>query len=102
MLPPLLAVQVSVIQQPVAGRSGNAYVQISSNRDQAEAAGAFRSLQAAYPNVLGDQQAFVRRADLGSKGTFYRTQIGPFSAGQADRLCNNLKAAGGQCFLQFD
>jgi len=42
----------------------------------------------------------IKRADLGSKGVYYRAQIGPFSSEQARRECDNLKAAGGQCFVQ--
>ena len=43
----------------------------------------------------------VRRADLGAKGIYYRTMVGPFvSAQQANELCSNLKAAGGTCIVE--
>ena len=79
-----------------------AYVQVSSQKSEAEAQAAFRAMQAAYPNVLASRHAVIRRADLGSKGIYYRAQIGPVSVQQADRLCNDLKAVGGQCFLQYN
>ncbi|MGE3150367.1 MAG: SPOR domain-containing protein [Pseudorhodoplanes sp.] len=78
-----------------------AYVQVSSQRTEAEARNSYRSLQSKYPSVLGDRQAVFRRADLGSKGTFYRAQIGPFrTADQAADFCNALRSAGGQCIIQ--
>jgi cell division septation protein DedD len=49
----------------------------------------------------GGREPMVRRADLGAKGVYYRTMVGPFvSAEQATELCSNLKAAGGSCIVQ--
>ena len=46
-------------------------------------------------------ETVIRRADLGSKGVYYRAQVGPFgTAEDANQLCSNLKAAGGQCIVQ--
>jgi cell division septation protein DedD len=76
-------------------------VQLSSQRSEAEAQAAFRSLQAKYPNVLGGRQAVVRRAELGERGVFFRAMVGPFaSRDQASQLCGSLKAAGGDCIVQ--
>jgi hypothetical protein len=81
--------------------STGAYVQLSSQKSEAEAQASFRSLQAKFPKVLGDRQPLVRRADLGPKGVYYRAMVGPFaSAGEADRFCGDLKASGGQCLVQ--
>jgi cell division septation protein DedD len=75
-------------------------VQVSSQRSEAEASAAYRTLQSRYPNVLGGRSSFVRRADLGSRGIYYRTMVGPFAtAEEAAQLCTSLKAAGGQCIL---
>ncbi len=82
--------------------AGGAYVQVSSQRSESEAQTAFRSLQSEFPSVLGSRRAVIRRADLGGRGIYYRAQIGPFSAEQADRVCSNLRAAGGQCFIQYN
>lgn len=80
---------------------GGYLVQVSSQRSESDAQASFRSLQAKYPNQLGSRQAFVKRADLGEKGTYYRSMIGPFgSAEEAGQLCGDLKAAGGQCIIQ--
>src|SRR6516164_1139009 len=82
--------------------SGGSYaVQVSSHRSEQEAQSSFRALQAKYPNLLGGRQPIIRRADLGAKGIYYRTMVGPFdSADQATGLCTNLKAAGGSCLVQ--
>jgi hypothetical protein len=77
------------------------YVQLSSQRSEAEAQASFHSLQAKFPQQLGDREPLVRRADLGAKGIYYRAMVGPFgSPGEADQFCSNLKAAGGQCLVQ--
>jgi hypothetical protein len=75
-------------------------VQLSSQKTEAEAQSAFRSLQTKFPSELGGLQPVVRRADLGSKGVFYRTMVGPFaSAQEASQFCASYKAAGGQCVV---
>jgi sporulation related protein len=75
-------------------------VQLSSQKSEAEAQSSFRSLQAKFPNELTGLQPIIRRADLGSKGVFYRTMVGPFaSAHEAGQFCANYKAAGGQCVV---
>jgi hypothetical protein len=85
---------------PVATGGGYA-VQVSSQRSEEEAQSSFRDLQAKYPDLLGGRTPIIRRADLGAKGIFFRTMVGPFaSADQATELCSNLKAAGGSCIVQ--
>jgi hypothetical protein len=81
--------------------SGGYVVQISSQRSEADAQASFRSLQSKYPRELGDREPIVRRADLGPKGIYYRALVGPFgTAADADQLCSDLKADGGQCIVQ--
>jgi cell division septation protein DedD len=80
--------------------SGGFLVQLSSQKTEAEASASFRSLQAKFPNELGGRRPVIRRADLGSKGVFYRTMVGPFASGQeANEFCANYKAAGGHCVV---
>ena len=75
-------------------------VQLSSQKTEAEAAASFRSLQAKFPDQLSDRSPIIRRVDLGSKGVFYRTMVGPFATGQeASQFCATYKAAGGQCVV---
>src|SRR5262249_8246310 len=65
--------------------AGGFVVQLSSQKSEAEAQSSFRSLQAKFPNELGDLQPIIRRADLGSKGGFYRTPLAPFTSPHAPR-----------------
>ena len=75
-------------------------VQVASQRSEADAKTSYRTLQSKYPNVLGGRESFVRRADLGAKGVYYRAMVGPFATGeQAVQFCTSLKAAGGQCII---
>jgi len=84
---------------PSAG--GSYAVQVSSQRSEAEAQTSFRALQAKFPGQLGGQQPMVRRADLGTKGVYYRALVGPYaSMEQAAGVCSSLKAAGGSCIVQ--
>lgn len=90
-------------QAPAAASSGGpgSYVQVSSQRSEAEAQSAFRSLQAKFPDQLGGREPYIHRVDLGAKGTYYRAMVGPFAnANEASQLCSSLKAAGGQCLIQ--
>jgi hypothetical protein len=86
---------------PATSGTGQYAVQISSQRSEAEAQAAFRALQAKYPAQLGNRQPLIRRADLGSKGIYYRALVGPFANGSdATALCQSLKSAGGSCLIQ--
>jgi hypothetical protein len=83
-----------------ASSSGSYAVQVSSQRSEAEAQAAFRSLQGKYPSQLGGKQVVVRQVDLGDKGVYYRAMIPSASGGEATELCTSLKAAGGSCIIQ--
>jgi hypothetical protein len=86
--------------EPTTGSTGGFVVQLSSQKSEGEAQSSFRSLQAKFPNELGGRQPIVRRADLGSKGVFFRTMVGPFaSAQEASQFCTSYKSAGGQCIV---
>ena len=82
--------------------SGGAYaVQLTSERSAAEAHASFRALRAKFPNQLGGREPIVRRTDLGAKGIYYRTMVGPFaSMEKAAGMCRTLKAAGCNCLVQ--
>ncbi len=86
---------------PASTGGAGSFVQISSQRSEADAQAAFRGLQAKFPTQLGGRQASVHKVDLGAKGTYYRAMVGPFAnANEAAELCSSLKAAGGQCLIQ--
>ena len=88
--------------QPAApAASGGYLVQVSSQKNEADAQASYRSLQNKFPSVLGPHSSLVKRVDLGEKGVYYRAYAGPFgSSEEAVQVCNSLKSAGGQCLIQ--
>ena len=63
---------------------------------EVEARAAYRTLQQHYPNILGGRDPVLRPANDGDGG-YYRVEVGPLTAAQADQLCGSLRAAGGRC-----
>lgn len=87
------------VQTPMP--AGSYVVQVASQKTEQEAQAAWQQVQSRYASVLGGQQAQIRRANLGERGTFYRAQLGPFNdRARASEICENLKAAGGECIIQ--
>jgi hypothetical protein len=86
---------------PGEGSSG-LYAELASQRSEAEARLAFHALQVKYQTVLGGRDAVIRRSDDRDQGAYYRVEIGPLSPDQADGLCGNIKAAGGQCVPRYE
>ena len=83
------------------GGSGGYLVQVSSQKNEADAHASYRALQSKFPAVLGSRAPVIKRADLGDKGVYYRAMVGPFgSSDEASQFCGSLKTAGGQCVVQ--
>jgi SPOR domain len=95
---------VQIAPQAASGSSagsGGYLVQVSSQRNEADAQASYRALQGKFPSVLGSHSPVIKRADLGEKGVYYRAMVGPFgSSDEASKFCGNLKSAGGQCVVQ--
>ena len=87
---------------PSSGGGGAGYlVQVSSQRNEADAQASYRALQSKFPTVLGSRAPLIKRADLGEKGVYYRAMVGPFGTpDEASQFCSSLKNAGGQCVVQ--
>jgi hypothetical protein len=87
--------------QPAPSASGGYVVQISSQRSEADARASFKALQSKFPSSLSSRSPLIKRADLGSRGVYYRAMVGPFaSSEEASHFCGGLKASGGQCVVQ--
>jgi hypothetical protein len=88
--------------QTAPAANGSGYlVQVSSQKNEADAQASFKALQSKFPNVLGSKSPVIKRADLGEKGVYYRAMVGPFgSPDEASQFCGSLKTAGGQCVVQ--
>ena len=101
--PPAASAARSAPARVAAAPAGNGsyLVQVSSQRSEADAQAAFRSIKSKYSGVLGESQLVIRRAELAGKGTYYRAMVGPFTTrDQAIQLCSSLKSAGGDCVVQ--
>ena len=75
-------------------------VQLMSSANKSAIESSWSGLLRKY-SVLQGETHEVEAADLGSKGVFYRLKAGGYSTkAQADKLCNDLKALGGSCFVK--
>ena len=95
------AQQQQAVQAPAAtptaqpALQGKFAVQVASNQRQADSLAIFADLQRRYPDLVKDYRPLIQRADLGSRGIFYRLRIGPLgSKADANRLCGSLRNAG--------
>jgi hypothetical protein len=97
-----VAANTPVQLAPSGGGAGGGYlVQVSSQKNEADAQASYKVLQGKFPAVLGSRTPLIKRADLGDKGVYYRAMVGPFdSPDEASQFCGSLKTAGGQCVVQ--
>ena len=98
--PPIRLAATNAVR--TARSAGRDYlVQVSSQKNEADVQASYRALQNKFPAALGSRPPVIKRADLGAKGVYYRTMVGPFgSTEEAAQFCGNLKSAGGQCVVQ--
>ena len=70
-------------------------VQVAARKSQTDALAAFADIQQKYPKLLSGYRPIIKRADLGSKGVWYRLNVGPVKNKKvASNLCSSLKGAG--------
>lgn len=75
-------------------------VQLASLPSEAAAWDAWKQISGKYSAQLTGLTAMVESADLGTKGTFYRVQTGPFATvAAAQERCGAMKAAGLDCLV---
>ena len=76
-------------------------VQVASSRSEADAQSALSRVQGQAGGALSGYQPQVQRADLGTRGIFYRAAFGPMqSMSEATSVCNKLKSSGVDCFVR--
>ncbi len=80
----------------VSAASTNDYVvQVAARKSQTDALAAFADIQQKYPRLLSGYRPIIKRADLGSRGVWYRLNVGPVESKKvASALCGQLKSAG--------
>lgn len=81
-----------------AGASTGVRIQVAAVRSAQEAQGVVQRVQERLGRELGGRVPVVDQAAMGSIGTLYRVQIGPFaSASDSQGLCAKLKSEGLDC-----
>ena len=98
---PAVPTRAAAAAGPGEGSNG-LYALLASQQKEVDARAVYRMLQEKYPDVLGQRDAVIRRADIGGQGTYYRVEVGPLSQGQADQLCGTLRQAGSQCTPRYE
>lgn len=75
-------------------------IQLAAVRESAAAEREWRRLRGKHPSLLGQLTLRIVKADLGSRGIFYRLRAGPIPAETAARkLCQDLKAQKVGCLV---
>ena len=75
-------------------------IQLVSMPSEEAAWSAWKQLSGKYASHLSGLTAIVEPADLGTKGTFYRVQTGPFqTVAAAQERCTAMKEAGLDCLV---
>jgi|GEM_PF-3409299 len=77
-------------------------VQLGAYKTESEALAAREVIVKNFAEIEENKPAIIK-ADLGSKGTFYRLRVGNFGSKMAARLfCNGLSARGQDCIVPVD
>ena len=82
-----------------AAPDGNWAMQIASQPSEAAAQSSYQDLARRYANVLQGKDVSIVKAEIAGKGTFWRVRVPAASRNEAISLCENYKAAGGNCFV---
>ncbi|HEV7434547.1 MAG TPA: SPOR domain-containing protein [Pseudorhizobium sp.] len=84
-------------QQPASGDTAPAYVQLASQRTEQDALATANQLVSRFGPIFNGANMEIQRADLGTRGIYYRVRVPASSMQQAAEMCNNVKAQGGDC-----
>jgi cell division septation protein DedD len=74
-------------------------VQLTSQKSESQARSALADIQKKHQALLSRHKPRIVKVELGSKGTYYRVQVGTASQEAANKLCSGLKAAGASCLV---
>jgi hypothetical protein len=75
-------------------------VQLGAYKSQGEAESNWNKIARQFEDDVKGKQHYVVRADLGSKGVYYRLQMAPFaSSADAEQFCLDFVSAGQGCIV---
>jgi|GEM_PF-492111 len=90
--------QVATAPAPTRASTAAAYAQLSSQRTEADARASMAAIQRRFGGLFNGASPEIQRADLGSRGVYYRVRLPVGSMAQANQICSAVKANGGDCF----
>ena len=76
-------------------------IQLVGNWSEARALASYDSLQKQYPAILGGRQPVLIHSKIAGRGpaVWTRIRVGADTREGAEKLCSNLKSAGGSCIV---
>lgn len=76
-------------------------VQLAGNWSEARALASYDSLQKQFPAILASRQPLLIHSKIAGRGPaiWTRVRVGADTRESADKLCSNLKSAGGSCVV---
>ncbi|MBO6636816.1 MAG: SPOR domain-containing protein [Roseitalea sp.] len=86
---------------PVTTTSGSTgiSVQLAALPSEAAARATATRLSQQYGGLIDGRGLTIQRAVIEGRGTFYRVRVAANGSGDANALCNSIKASGGNCFV---
>jgi hypothetical protein len=91
-------VQVANVE-PAPAAAGGYSVQIASQPSAESAKSTYEDLASRFGSVIGGRGVNIVKAEIQGKGTYWRVRVPAKSRTEAVELCNDYKAAGGNCFV---
>jgi len=82
-----------------AAAAGTWAMQIASQPSEAAAQSSYQDLARRYGSVLNGRDVNIVKAEIAGKGTFWRVRVPAPTRNEAINLCEQYKAAGGNCFV---
>ncbi|RNC94953.1 MAG: SPOR domain-containing protein [Oricola sp.] len=86
---------------PVTTTSGSTgfSVQLAALPSEESARATATRLSQQYGGLIAGRGLTIQRAVIEGRGTFYRVRVAANGSGDANALCNSIKASGGNCFV---
>lgn len=96
----LVALSPLSVQNAVA--EAEWFVQIASKPSAEQARAAYNDLVGRFSLLIGERSVTITKAFVGDRGPFWRVRLPAQTREQAQKLCEDYKAAGGNCFVVRD
>ncbi|EAU40545.1 SOLUBLE LYTIC MUREIN TRANSGLYCOSYLASE [Fulvimarina pelagi HTCC2506] len=75
------------------------YVQMSSQPNAEAAQASAQTVASKYSSIVSDRKVMIQAAEIPGKGTYHRVRLAASSRQEAINLCEQMKSAGGSCYV---